>query len=213
VRERKVKISNVSIQGDGYVLCRSGFYSANDLLPSEPVSFRSGVNKLRGEIDSGIWAGSYLLSMYKHRPKDFTIFDEPKATFDNHPVSLLELSEISCYMDEIYPLFSTRTSVRQLVLRGLRRSGLNLLPDDIKKMFQIDDERFERPISGVGNERFKVMAAIGYSNKKEIYCFPWLSNMRFEYFGNNLSFVLEKLEELGKIVVFPLGESRVQLDP
>ena len=35
------------------------------------ITFTSGENMLRGEIDSGVWAVSYLLSMYTYRAKRF----------------------------------------------------------------------------------------------------------------------------------------------
>jgi hypothetical protein len=74
-------------------------------------------------------------------------------------------------------------------------------------LFCIDNERFERPLKGVGNEIFKAMAAIGFSYKKEIFCFPWLSNRRFESYHKNLTALLQILENLGKTVIIPIGIS------
>ena len=59
----------------------------------------------------------------------------------------------------------------------------------------------------VGNEIFKAMAAIGFSYKKEIFCFPWLSNRRFESYHENLTTLLQILEKLGKTVIIPVGIS------
>ena len=36
-------------------------------------------------------------------------------------MSLSELAEHSCYMDEIYPLFSTDVSVKDLVIQGIKK--------------------------------------------------------------------------------------------
>ena len=79
-------------------------------------------------------------------------------------------------------------------------------PDEVRDLFQIDYERFERSITGVGNEKFKVMAAIAYSNNKQIYCFPWLSKIRFEYYHKNLTDLLEILEDLGCFAIVPIGK-------
>lgn len=77
---------------------------------------------LRGEIDSGVWAVSYLLSMYTYKPKDFTIFQPAAAMLDGISVSLSELSKKTCYMDySYYPLFHSRATVRQLIKRGLNK--------------------------------------------------------------------------------------------
>ena len=199
-------INKITIKSEGYVYCKSRFYSAQDILDTSSFyTFSQEVNKLIGEIDSGNWAISYLLSMYKHRPEDFVLFDQPQITVNNADFSLNELSKISCYMDKLDPLFSTNDSVKELILKGLEHSGLNYAYSDIKDIFRLDNERVERPLSGVGNEIFRAMAAIGFSHKKEIFCFPWLSAKRFNYYHLNLDFALETLKKLNKVVVIPIG--------
>lgn len=200
-----MKISNISIKSEGYVYCKSNFYSSQDILNNTSFNFGVGINKLIGEIDSGIWAISYLLSMYKHRPEDFVLFKQPKVTVNSQVISLNELSEISCYMDKLDPLFSTDNSVKELIMQGLEHSKLNFSHEEIKNLFHINSERFERPLTGVGNEIFKAMAAIGFSYEKEIFCFPWLSNKRFESYHKNLTTLLKILENLKKTVVIPVG--------
>ena len=77
--------------------------------------------------------------------------------------------------------------------------------ENIKDLFHIDDFRFDQSISSAGNEIFKAMSAIGFSYGKEIFCFPWLSNMRFNSYRKNLSELLQILENLNKIVIVPIG--------
>ena len=202
----KMKIINISIKNEGYVYCKSSFYSAHDSLSGcSCYNFSKGINKLIGEIDSGNWAISYLISMYKHRTEDFVLFEPATAVVDNKLITLEELSELTCYMDKSDPLFSTTGSVKELIIQGLEESQLGYSHDDIKNLFCIDSERFERPLNSVGNEIFKVMAAIGFAYRKEIFCFPWLSNRRFESYHENLTTLLQILEKLGKTVVLPLS--------
>lgn len=201
-------IENVSVKSDrGYVYCRSCFYTAHD-NPSYDVSysFSVGINKLINEIDSGVWAVSYLLSMYKYRPKDFILFEPVEITVNNSVISLNDISEYTCYMDELYPLFSSKRSVRKLVLGGLKRNNLNYTPDDIRDLFHIYPTRFDRPLTGVGNEIFRCMAAIGYCHGKQIFCFPWLSQKRFEYYHGHMTDLLDILDKLKKIVILPVGK-------
>lgn len=201
-----MQINNVNVKNEGYVYCRSSFYSAQDSLSGYSCyTFSTGINKLFGEIDSGNWAVSYLLSMYKYRPEDFILFELPSASVNKKLISLNELSEFSCYMDKIDPLFSTCNSVKRLITQGLESSKSNYLCDDVKNLFHIDSERFERPLTEVGNEIFKAMAAIGFSHSKEMFCFPWLSEKRFESYHNNLTAVLSILENLKKIIILPVG--------
>lgn len=201
-----MKINSINIQSEGYVNCKSSFYSTQDSLSNySRYSFLPGVNRMIGEIDSGNWAISYLLSMYKHRPEDFILFEQPKAAVNNEWISLNELSEFTCYMDNLEPLFLNSKSVKRLIIQGLEHSKLNYSYNDIKNVFHIDGERFERPITGVGNEVFKAMAAIGFSYGKEIFCFPWLSNKRFESYHEHLTTLLQILADFKKIVIMPVG--------
>ena len=199
-------INDIRIKNEGYVFCKSSFYSAQDSLSHDSCyPFSRGINKLIGEIDSGNWAISYLLSMYKHRPEDFVLFEQPEAVVNNKSVSLNELSAFSCYMDPLDPLFDPAVSVKDSVIQGLAYSKQNDSYDAVKNLFYLDSERFERPLSATGNEIFRSMAAIGFSYKKEIFCFPWLSDRRFESYHENLTALLQIFENLGKTVILPVG--------
>ena len=201
-------IDSISVQGDGYVFCKSKFYSVHDLLHENlSYDFIRGVNMLVGDIDSGNWAVSYLLSMYMHRPKDFVLFDKPAVVANGKPVAFAEISKLSCYMDELNPIFNTKLTPEKLVLRGLKHSHLNYTVNEIKEIFYLDDERFKRSIKSTGNEFFRMAAAVGFSYGKEVFCFPWLSQMRFRNFHGNISVLLEILEKLNKVVVVPLGSA------
>ncbi len=197
-------IGSICVRNEGYVHCESIFYSVNDILSNHSsYTFSPGINKLIGDVDSGNWAVSYLLSMYKWRPKDFILFAQPNVTVDGKVVSLCELSALTCYMDRSDPLFSGSSSVEKLIMRGLKQSKLNCTWSDVQELFHLDDERIKRPLAGVGNEVFRAMAAIGFSRKKEIFCFPWLSQRRFEGYHENLASLLQILKDLGKIFFKP----------
>ena len=197
----------IELCADGYIDCKSNFYFAHDVVFYDtPYIFKNGVNYLNGEIDSGVWGASYLLSMYNK--KDFTLFEHPQIIIDGRIVSIAEVLAISCYMDMLHPLFkNTKTSVEKTIEKAIKKHKLHYSKDDIRKLFVIDEERFKRPLSGLGNERFKAMAAIAFCCGKEIFCFPWLSCNRFEYYGNNLKAVLKTLANLGKVVIVPRNMS------
>ncbi len=198
-----MKFSNITIVSDGYVFCKSCYYSCRDILRDNKFSFLKGINVLNGGIDSGNWAVSYLISMYPFKTKDFVLFKETEVLIDGCKTALCDINKYSCYMDDSYPLFSKK-SVKFLVEQGLKKHKLNYTADEIRELFCIDKERFTRPISAVGNEVFKAMAAIGYSNLKQIYCFPWMSKMRFNGFHTHLTELLEILKKLDLTVILPI---------
>ena len=198
----------LSVDGNCHIFCRSAFYTTLDYLSSKKeLDFTSKFNFLRGEIDSGNWALSYLLSMYCFRPKDCIFVVQPQIILDGQKTSFEALKQISCYMDTIYPLFSGKRPIKKYIELGIKNSGLQRDAEEIRELFCIDKERFARPLSAVGNEKYKAMAAIAYVNKKELFCFPWMSRARFMYYHKNLTELLNLLETENKKMIFPIGIS------
>lgn len=212
-------MDSIKITNDGYVNCKSRFYTSSDLLFENDIySFHRGENILRGEIDSGVWAVSYLLSMYTYAPKDFVLFQPATAEVDGATVGLDELSKKACYMDyTYYPLFRSRASVRQLIKRGLNQTHLTLFGapltvDDVCEMFMFDDERSQRRIAYCGNESVSSMAAVGYAFGREIFCYPWHSVKRFNCFRYRFYYAFELFERLGLMAIVPVGEGEINED-
>lgn len=203
-----MEIKNIRVMNDGYINCKSSFYSSCDGLNNDMrYNFSVGVNKLIGDIDSGVWAISYLLSMYNSNEKDFVLFEPSEVIVNNNIISLNEFMQYSCYMDITYPLFSSKNTVKDLVEQGIMQTGINENATDVCDMFHIDKERFERPLSGVGNEIFRAMGAIGYCYGKQVFCFPWLSRMRFDGYHRHMTDLLDILTEFNKIVILPVGKA------
>lgn len=196
----------VSVKSAGYVTCESCFYRVEDILPDNEHTFVTGTNLLQGDIDSGIWAVSYLLSMYKSKNDSFTLFGTPEVVVDNNDISLNDFMSISCYLDKSYPLFSSDKPIHKIIKNGIKKNHLGYSTDYIRELFCIDKERFERPVSCVGNEVFQAMAAIGYVNNKQAFCFPWLSAVRFEYYRNHIDYLLDVLTSLNAIAILPVGK-------
>ena len=76
-------MKKIFIKNRGYIDCKSGFYSVSDILDEESeYCFNVGVNMLRGEIDSGAFGISYLISMYDSIDKE-TLFLPHIAVVDD----------------------------------------------------------------------------------------------------------------------------------
>lgn len=200
-----MKIQSISIANEGYITCKSRYYQCLDIIDYKTYNFSSGINSLYGEIDSGNWAISCLLSLYRDKSDDFILTYPTMVEVNGNDIQIADLLKHSCYMDESYPLFSKHYSVDKLVSMGIRNNGLKLSAEDVRDLFHIDAERFSRPISGTGNEVFKCMAAIGYVNNKQVFCFPWMSQRRIDGFHKHLSGLLSILETLDMIVILPSG--------
>lgn len=205
-----MKIESIEVVNDGYINCKSSFYTTCDMI-NELVTYHfiNGLNTLVGDIDSGVWGISYLLSMYKYDKNNENkkrIFLPLTITVNHHMVNLEQFWTYSCYMDRIYPLFASKKTVEHQVLKGIKKNGFKETDDEIRELFHIDKDRFIRPLSCVGNELFRCMAAIGYVNMKEVFCFPWLSRIRYNGFHKHMDDLFDILCSLNKILIVPLGK-------
>ncbi len=202
-----MRVESLTINCAGYIHCRSQFYTANTTISSLDYQFNQGINNAIGEIDSGAWGISYLISMYPYHSKDFTLFAPPLVLLNNLYVTPNSLANISCYMDCIHPLFDSKHSVKVTVNKYIKKNELHYSASEICQLFQISEDRFERSLSGMGNELYKGMAAIAYSAQKQIFCFPWLSKSRIAALNGNLDILLEILNNLGMMVIIPKGNT------
>ena len=196
-------INKIEIKVGGYVACKSSFYSAITSINSTLVLTR-GINRFECEIDAEYWAISYLLSMYDDND-DFILDENPIIIVDGKDINIKDILKYTCYMDKINPEFSSNETVETLVAKGIKQYNLSYTTEDIRDMFYMEDFRFKRPLSGVGNEVFKAMGAIGFVNQKEIFCMPWLSRKRFDGFHLHLIGAINILEKLGKTIIVPIG--------
>ena len=164
-----IKKLDIVSRGDGTVNCRSRFYSAFSGFPYlKTFHFTVGKNVLYEEIDSGAWALCYAMSMYRI-DKEIQITNEPDIRLNGNLCTLSELAPHCCYMDPLYPLFSKKISVKQAVEHGIKRNSLPYYAENLRVLFKIDKDRYERPLSGMGNEIFKAMGAIGVAEDKDSF--------------------------------------------
>ena len=96
-------------------------------------------------------------------------------------------------------------SPRKCIERALSISGQNYTVDEIKRIFSLSDERFERDLNYVSGEIDRISIAVNFALGKDIYCFPWLN----EHDICNVSkTVLCILKEHKKIVLIPTSQKR-----
>ena len=188
----------------GYFRCKSIFGEYHQTCDNLSLQMNPGINYLLGDIDSGCWALSYALSFQKNNKKSIIFSGTPNIVFRNVPYSIEDLQKLVLYVDKQVMFFSKRKTVKKQIEENLRKNNfLQENSDEIRELFHISDFRYDKQISGVGNEIFKCLSAIGYSNEVSVFCFPWLSVKQIKYYGENLTSVLRTLSDLNKIVLFP----------
>ena len=169
--------------------------------------FTPGVYALTGQFDDGGWAFAYALT--NECAKKQLIDQEAEFYIRGQRTTLQELSKHvqnlgfshpKKWSDRMY-----RNTVHERIEKGIKKTGLSWTAEEVRQMFRIDPERFERNIRFVGFEAQKCNAAIGLVNGKKIFCFPYLTES-----GILISFVqniCEVLREQGCIVLMPVYDT------
>lgn len=189
--------------------CKRGkwIFACNEIS----INLVKGVNILYGEIDSGGWALTYSFSQNKENfYKRDILIDNNRGFFDilldDNKKTISEIRKLSCNLELINYRLNGLTSVfsvKQLIEINIKRYSLKCSSEEIRELFGINEQRFNRKLSHVGNEIIECMAAIGYTSNKLIFCFSWLSSIMTDYFMGHILHVFDILTKLGKIVILP----------
>ena len=192
---------------EGYIRCKADFGEIMVSCNKISCIFEQGITLLNGDVDSGSWGISYIISMMSQFPKpsdDFIFFTDLNLYINDKRSSVEQINDISCYMDLTYSNFNKELTVSESVEKYLAiNNTLGFSSEDLRNIFMIDKQRYNYPLKGVGNARFRCMAAIGCAMNKSVFCFPWVSKRMMNYYGKNLSCALESLKMLGKIILLP----------
>jgi len=106
---------------------------------------------------------------------------------------------------------SDNLSVREHIAYALNYSGIKYKPDDIKTMFGLTDERFERTLNLVGIELWRISIAIGFALDKDIYIFPWLNKSDLKIFTFDQK-PTDLLLKNNKLVIVPTSCRKIKKD-
>lgn len=189
----------------GYVDSASEMCSVSTAVSNMKCKLSKGTNILLGDIDSGGWSLSYALSMYGLcKDQKIMLNEESRFYIAGKEISIKQLSEHCCYIDRSNPLFSKHRTVADMITKGLKHNeNSDLSVQLVKDIFDITDERFERKLSGTGNEKYRCMTAIAYAYGKSVFCFPWMSQRMLDYYYMYLTDICNILNMLGEITVMP----------
>lgn len=189
---------------EGYFNCYSEYGQYMSTCNDFSYDFKNGIYILQGDINSGGWAFSYAISSNDN--KKIIINDHVELVFNGEKMNLDQIWSKSCYLSEKHTNCFVRNfqmSVKKIIEENIKEQKLDITIEEIRDMFFITPTRFDRKIYRTGNERFACRAAIGYSRGKEIFCFPWFSDVDMRYFYVHIVHLCNTLKKLGKIVILP----------
>lgn len=137
-----------------------------------------------------------------------------KIMLNGYEILAQELSVYSAFLTEkIIPeinCIENLGSAKECIQKALDVSGQKYTVEDIKSIFHLSDERFDRPLDCVSGEIWIISMAIQFALGKEIFCFPWL-NMQYisKFIGMCELGIIDFLRSTGKIVLIPTSQKKI----
>lgn len=174
--------------------------SMRDTIGHFNYKFVPGVYVIKGEFGLGGWALTEILA---GREQMFS----GTIRADGLPLTPLQLKRYTCYVGDDLNIdkklrFRKKTIHDQIQYAVDKGLGYGKSVDEIKKMFELSDRRFESVIQQTSGERWRISMAVGYAYEKNIYCFPWV-NSRFLKSLMCLETCFKYLVESGAIIIIP----------
>lgn len=191
------------------VECRSlTFQSRESFLPIT-YEFKPGnVYGLISDFGCGSWG--FTTCVGGRSSKQYS----GKILANETEIAANELAKYSCFVSEnIYTelnLEQELSTPRECIERALSISLQPYSVDQIKSLFCLSDDRFERPLAYVSGEIWFISIAINFALGKEIFCYPWLNARdiaRFEIAYRHG--IIKSIKDAGKIVLVPSSQKKI----
>lgn len=92
-------------------------------------------------------------------------------------------------------------SANECIQKALEISKLSFTVEDIKRLFKLSDERFNRDLNSVSGEIYRISIAIGFALNKEVFCYPWINTHDSSRIVDSKD--IEVLRKNNKIILIP----------
>ncbi len=191
------------------VECQSLAYQSKESFLQITYTFKKGnVYGLISDFGCGSWGLSTCLG------GRCSPYYTGKILLNRVEVSAAKLLEHSCFItDRIFPGINTAKDFltpKECIEIALSLSSQPYSVQQIKELFCLSDERFERSMDSVSGEIWLISMAVNFALGKEIFCYPWLNMIdinRFET-ANELG-IIDLLKSTGKIVLVPSSQKKI----
>lgn len=155
----------------GWISCKSNIYSSIECLSPFDLTFHEGcVYGLRGPIGSGNWGLAKAISNLNLG----RVYCE-QIIYKNNIIDFYEANSMVCDIDRyIENIITDNYTVKELIQRHISKSNKKISEEDVAESFHLTAERYERRVTEVGNEIFRIAMAIGFIDGKVIFTFPFI---------------------------------------
>ena len=176
-----------------------------DNLHNGSYEFRTGkIYGLVGEVGSG---GEAIVEILTGRYKT----KKQKIYFDDVAVRQDDIMDNGWYLGKLeyssyFPHYEI--SVKKALKRAIHQYKYFNNIDEVIDMFYLKRSLINYKLSQYSGERLRASLAIGYSSKKNIFCFPWMNSADLYHFmtSGKIYAFFEELKRNNKIVIIPTSK-------
>ena len=133
-----------------------------------------------------------------------------KMFLNNREIHPSRLLEFTCFVyEDCYKQLYVKgePTIRNCIESALELSGLPYTVEQIKEMFSLTDERFDRHMDFISGEKWLASAAIGFAAGKKIFVYPWLNELYVGRFEIAVELgIVETIKKSGGIVIVPSSQ-------
>lgn len=192
----------------GSAYCCSRIYSSKEaFLPITYQFCAANIYGLISDFGCGSWG---LATCLGGRGAAMPI--KGSILVNDKEVKNSDLKRLSCFVGEdVFDEINSEQEplcVNECIRKALTISGLPFSVQEIKKLFHLSDERFDRSLNSVSGEIWRISIAIGFALNKEIFCYPWMNTHDLSKFVDLRN--INVLREYKKIVIIPASRSALK---
>lgn len=184
----------------GSAYCCSQLYSSKEGFL--PITYKFSHGNIYGLV-SDFGCGSWALSTSLGGRCEEVL--QGSVCVNGHKSSCDELKNYSCFIGEgnIWGINTENDSVtvKECIQRALEISGLPFTAAQIKSLFGLSDERYNRSLEYVSGEIYKISIAVGFALDKKVFCYPWMNTHDVSRYIDISDIML--LKKYDKIVLIP----------
>lgn len=128
--------------------------------------------------------------------------------FDREKVENSDMHSIGWYVGKSEyhrGLMRREISAKKALTEAIKKYQRYQNVDEVVKDFHLSADRLDYPLSQYSGEKWRASLAIGYACKKEIFCFSWMSTIRFTdiLLSSGVFRFFKRFKEEGGIVILP----------
>lgn len=191
----------------GSAFCHSQLYSCKEsFLPITYQFLPANSYGLFSDFGRGSWALTTCLGGRGYDPISGSIY------LNEVEICCNEMRKYSCFVGE--NTFDQINNAEDLltakicIQRALDISNLPYSVSEIKDLFRLSDERFERNLQYVSGEIWRISIAVGFALNRELFCYPWMNIHDLNAYLDVE--IINVLKKYNKIVVIPTCRATIK---